>query len=77
MVQEGLEKILMSVKDLDDCETCIGKDFNPTCWYPAGWPGPEDQQNKTCFSIWIWYCVILLPLGAMKFLLYLSLMHFL
>ena len=49
MAQEGLEKILMSVKDLDDREMCIGKDFNPTCWYPAGWPGPKTSKIRHVF----------------------------
>ena len=42
----GLEKILMSVKDLDDCEMPTRSVIKATVNIPYPWPGPKDQQNK-------------------------------
>ena len=43
----NLEKILMSVKGLDDCEMPTRSTFEPTQNTTLGWSGPKDQQNKT------------------------------
>ena len=42
----GLEKILMSVKGLDDCEMPTRSVIKATVNNSYPWPGPKDYQNK-------------------------------
>lgn len=45
-MENVLEKILMSVKGLDDCEISTRSAIKAVLNNPYPWPGPRDQQNK-------------------------------